>query len=108
MRAGNATEEVKSTKKPSSQRKNTNLKLGLSKCFRCFQPRHRSNECPDRKKIQLVEGESDSKVEITRHSPLAEDFGDLFADVREMISCVMEKVFVGSQTLVHVPTTCHF
>lgn len=42
-------EESKPMGRMGQQRDNPYNRLGPSKCFRCFQPGHRSNECPNRK-----------------------------------------------------------
>lgn len=64
-----------------------------SKCFRCFQPGHRSNECPNRKQIQLVSGETDSGYERAE-PPLGLEVQDIQADEGEMISCITEKALL--------------
>ncbi|KAI0499806.1 hypothetical protein KFK09_018014 [Dendrobium nobile] len=33
------------------------------KCFRCFQPGHKSNECPNRQQLQLLDGEAEDEGE---------------------------------------------
>ncbi|KAI0509958.1 hypothetical protein KFK09_010558 [Dendrobium nobile] len=64
------------------------------KCYRCFQPGHKSNDCPNRQQLQLMEGE----LEIDQHGAEAvneQDFEDLQADEGDPLVCVMEKLLIA-------------
>ncbi|XP_020683016.1 uncharacterized protein LOC110100003 [Dendrobium catenatum] len=60
------------------------------KCFRCFQPGHKSNECPQRKQVQLAEFEEGTDSEGTTVE-IAGQVEDVQADVGEPFAGVMGK-----------------
>ncbi|XP_020692917.1 uncharacterized protein LOC110107098 [Dendrobium catenatum] len=69
--------------------KPTNLK-----CFRCFQPGHKSNECPTRPQIQIVEGDNNEAVE--RSPEITEDvFEELMPDDGEAVVCILERLLLA-------------
>lgn len=64
------------------------------KCFRCFQPGHKSNECPSRQQLQLLEGEAEP------HAPTAEaedeeEYEEVAGDEGELIMCVLQKLLLA-------------
>ncbi|KAI0501107.1 hypothetical protein KFK09_019325 [Dendrobium nobile] len=75
-------------------RENPYAKPATFKCFRCFQPGHKSNECPQRQQVHLAEGDEGSEHaedEIDKDC----DIEDLPADEGEPLICVMEKLLLA-------------
>ncbi|XP_020682413.1 uncharacterized protein LOC110099561 [Dendrobium catenatum] len=72
-------------------RENPYAKLSGIKCFRCFQVGHKSNECPTRTQIQLMDGEEeenfeDSNVTVdTDAEDTAGDEGDPLGKVCDLL-----------------------
>ncbi|PKU76596.1 hypothetical protein MA16_Dca001201 [Dendrobium catenatum] len=66
--------------------KNPNIK-----CFRCFQQGHKSNECPTRPQLQLLEGEEEEDWECTGE----EELEDVVADEGEPMICVLQKLLLA-------------
>ncbi|PKU84124.1 RNA-directed DNA polymerase [Dendrobium catenatum] len=64
------------------------------KCFRCFQPGHKSNECPSRPQIQLAEGEQEDDPELVQDNPeyIVED---ITADEGEAVVCILERLLLA-------------
>ncbi|XP_028549531.1 uncharacterized protein LOC114579365 [Dendrobium catenatum] len=73
---------------------NPYAKPSTLKCFRCFQPGHKSNECPQRQQIHVVEGgegvEQDAEDEAQDG-----DSEDVPADEGEAVVCVLEKLLLA-------------
>ncbi|XP_020679500.1 uncharacterized protein LOC110097468 [Dendrobium catenatum] len=94
----NAATEVKGVARARAPgRENPYAKPTAIKCFRCLQPGHKSNECPMRHQVQLVEGEEDAE-----QSGLQDDYEDeveeVLADDGEAILGVMEKMLLAPRT----------
>ncbi|XP_028550837.1 uncharacterized protein LOC110096704 [Dendrobium catenatum] len=64
------------------------------KCYRCFQPGHKSNDCPNRQQVQLLEGEQ-GEEDYGAEQVNEQDFEDLQADDGEPLACVMEKLLIA-------------
>ncbi|KAI0529011.1 hypothetical protein KFK09_001556 [Dendrobium nobile] len=64
------------------------------KCFRCFQPGHKSNECPTRPQLQIVEGDNEEGVE---YNPDTNDdvFEELTPDEGEAVVCILERLLLA-------------
>ncbi|KAI0507593.1 hypothetical protein KFK09_013719 [Dendrobium nobile] len=94
----NTTPEPKVTGRPRlPARENPYAKPGVIKCFRCLQPGHKSNECPARHQVQLVEGEEEvDPAEIQDGSE--EWVEEVLADDGEPILGVMEKMLLVPRT----------
>ncbi|KAI0520337.1 hypothetical protein KFK09_007809 [Dendrobium nobile] len=91
----NASFEPKNQLKqrPPTQ-ENPYTKPAIFKCFRCFQPGHKSNECPQRRQLQLVEcEEDDDQVEIGVEEE--EDTEDVRADDGDPLICILEKLLLA-------------
>ncbi|XP_028551072.1 uncharacterized protein LOC110094610 [Dendrobium catenatum] len=63
------------------------------KCFRCFQPGHKSNECPNRQQVQLLEGESEHFT-TTAEGEDDEDYEEVAGDEGEPVVCVLQKLLL--------------
>ncbi|PKU77966.1 uncharacterized protein LOC114579829 [Dendrobium catenatum] len=64
------------------------------KCFRCFQPGHKSNECPQRKQVQLAEFEEGTDSEGTAVE-ITGQVEDVRADEGEPFVGVMGKLLLA-------------
>ncbi|XP_020692921.1 uncharacterized protein LOC110107104 [Dendrobium catenatum] len=64
------------------------------KCYRCFQPGHKSNDCPNRQQVQLLEGEQGDEDHDAEQLN-EQDFEDLQADDGEPLAFVMEKLLIA-------------
>ncbi|KAI0495115.1 hypothetical protein KFK09_025262 [Dendrobium nobile] len=62
------------------------------KCFRCFQPGHKSNECPNRQQLQLLEGEEEDAVDQREEE---EEVEDVLGDEGEPLVCILEKLLLA-------------
>ncbi|PKU81321.1 RNA-directed DNA polymerase [Dendrobium catenatum] len=67
------------------------------KCFRCFQPGHKSNECPNRQQLQLLEGEGEEDVDVPEEDA---EFEDVMGDDGEPLICVLEKLLLAPRKVV--------
>ena len=68
---------AKSKKKPYTKPK-------IDKCYKCREPKHRSNEYPKRKQVNVVDYEHEDEgvvIEDTSDSAFAEEHGDPIAYV---------------------------
>ncbi|PKU71894.1 RNA-directed DNA polymerase [Dendrobium catenatum] len=66
------------------------------KCFRCFQPGHKSNECPNRQQIQMLDGSHGEDGGVNDHLTDGEDYAeDLQGDEGEPIICILEKLLLA-------------
>ncbi|XP_028556538.1 uncharacterized protein LOC110116452 [Dendrobium catenatum] len=63
------------------------------KCFRCFQPGHKSNECPNRQQLQLLEGEED--VDQGQLEGFNTEVEDVVGDEGDPLVCVLEKILLA-------------
>ncbi|XP_020691225.2 uncharacterized protein LOC110105887 [Dendrobium catenatum] len=75
------------------------------KCFRCFQPGHKSNECPNRQQLQLLEGEGEEENELFEEEVEVED---VTADDGEPLICVLEKLLLAPRKVVQSQRHCIF
>ena len=48
----------------AKRKDNSYFKLRIGKCYRCDEPRHKSNECPKRKQVNMVDYEEEDDVLI--------------------------------------------
>ncbi|KAI0491611.1 hypothetical protein KFK09_025871 [Dendrobium nobile] len=73
---------------------NPYAKPATLKCFRCFQPGHKSNECPQRQQLQLLENDHDASLE--QIDEVKENSAeDLEADEGDPLICVIEKLLIA-------------
>ncbi|PKU85169.1 RNA-directed DNA polymerase [Dendrobium catenatum] len=90
-----APQDPKAALKPKvPARDNPYSRPSTLKCFRCFQVGHKSNECPTRPQIQLVEGEAEETGELPAVE-LEAEFEDLAADEGDQVVCVMERLLLA-------------
>ncbi|XP_028555177.1 uncharacterized protein LOC114580768 [Dendrobium catenatum] len=73
---------------------NPYVKPATLKCYRCFQPGHKSNDCPNRQQIQLLEGEAEDD-HYSAENINAREFEDLQADDGEPVVCVLQKLLIA-------------
>ncbi|XP_028547476.1 uncharacterized protein LOC110104104 [Dendrobium catenatum] len=75
-------------------RENPYAKPSGIKCFRCFQVGHKSNECPTRAQIHVLEGEEDEDIEEDSGEADAEA-EDVRGDEGEPLVCVLQKLLIA-------------
>ncbi|KAI0520448.1 hypothetical protein KFK09_007923 [Dendrobium nobile] len=73
---------------------NSYAKPTTLKCYRCFQPGHKSNDCPNRQQLQLLEGEPEGEPQDAEFVN-EQDFEDLQADDGEPVACVLQKLLIA-------------
>ncbi|XP_020704270.2 uncharacterized protein K02A2.6-like [Dendrobium catenatum] len=73
---------------------NPYVKPGNIKCFRCFQQGHKSNECPTRPQLQLVDAEADDEL-ADNAEDCEESHEDVVGDEGEQLVCVIEKLLLA-------------
>ncbi|XP_020683521.2 uncharacterized protein LOC110100366 [Dendrobium catenatum] len=80
------------TKAPSPS--NPYAKPSTLKCFRCFQPGHKSNECPQRQQLQLIENEQGETLEQLEDDN-ADNIEDVEGDEGDPLICVIQKLLIA-------------
>ena len=88
-----ATYEKKAEMINRSKNQNNYTRPSLGKCFRCGQPGHLSNSCPQRKTIALADEEDNLPGE--GESEPEEETEEIEADEGDRISCVIHRVLIA-------------
>ncbi|KAI0493184.1 hypothetical protein KFK09_027460 [Dendrobium nobile] len=73
---------------------NPYIKPANIKCFRCFQQGHKSNECPTRPQIQMIEAEDEEEddCEVGGQEEVPEDVA---GDEGEAVVCVLQRLLLA-------------
>lgn len=72
-------------------------KLGIQKCFHCFQSAHRSNQWPNCRQAQFLDGGKECEDEDHEEQPFTEnEVENISVDEGEMFYCVMKNVLLSS------------
>lgn len=67
-----------------------------TKCFRCQQPGHRSNECPQRPAAHLVGEHEEESVEDEKNSEICEGAERTYGDEGELVyNCIVQKLLLS-------------
>ncbi|KAI0495130.1 hypothetical protein KFK09_025277 [Dendrobium nobile] len=93
--AGNKFGDNKFQPKLKGQvKENPYAKPSNIKCFRCFQQGHKSNECPTRPQLHVLEAEEDNVLDDEEGEPedTQEDVG---GDEGEPLICVLQKLLLA-------------
>lgn len=69
------------------------MKPSTIKCFRCFQQRHKSNECPLRRQVQLLEGNFEEQEHLDSTELI--EVEELRGDEGIAFVCVVERLLVA-------------
>ncbi|XP_028555630.1 uncharacterized protein LOC110104616 [Dendrobium catenatum] len=75
-------------------KENPYAKPSTLKCFRCFQPGHKSNECPQRQQVHIAEGDEGIDQEVDEANQDC-DSEDVPADEGEALVCVLERLLLA-------------
>ncbi|XP_028548847.1 uncharacterized protein LOC114579175 [Dendrobium catenatum] len=102
-RPGIAAESRTQARAPLPARENPYGRPNTLKCFRCFQPEHKSNECPSRQQIQLMDGEHPlTEGDSAAGEPDSEDgFEDVHGDSDDPVVCVIQKLLLAPRGPTH-------
>ena len=71
-------------------KENPYTKPGISKCYKCGEPEHKSNEYPKRRQVNMADYEEEDEVQIEiepEDSDFAEEHGDLVACFVQKLLC---------------------
>ena len=66
----------------------------MGKCFRCNKPGHRSNECPLRKLLNLINELGDYRAEPWTELEKEEKAEPVFRDEGDRFSCVVQRLLL--------------
>ncbi|XP_028556143.1 uncharacterized protein LOC114581024 [Dendrobium catenatum] len=75
-------------------KENPYARASTLKCFRCFQPGHKSNECPTRGQLQILEGEIE-EVEDGNDEWAENVVEDVDGDDGEPVVCVLQRLLLA-------------
>ncbi|KAK0608765.1 hypothetical protein LWI29_035627 [Acer saccharum] len=89
----------KQTQAPPPPRNNSYAKPFPQHCYRCHQPGHRSNECPTRRTVNLIEGNDDGTFDQEDDMRNDEFDGAEFVqgDDGEQLVCILQKILLSKQ-----------
>lgn len=80
--------------KADNVKQNPYVKSHNLKCFQCFQFGHKSNECLNRRQLQLAEGELESK-NAENSENMINDIEETKANKGEILTCVLERILIA-------------
>jgi len=76
------------TSTPTTKGKeNPDAKLEVGKCYRCGEPRHKSNECLKRRPVNMADYEDEDEVLIETESEDSD-----FVEEGEAATCVIQRL----------------
>jgi len=74
-------------------KENPYSKLGVSKCYRCGEPGHKSHECPRRRQVDIANYEDEDEVKIESES---ED-SDFVEKHEESATCMVQQLLYNQK-----------
>lgn len=96
---GRGNQATSSISKDMPKNPNPYAKPMGDKCYRCGKPRHRSNGCPDRPSVNLVEeGNEEGAEDDFEYEDDPSDDAELAVEDGERVNCVVQRILFAPKS----------